>query len=109
MAIQQKMAQTEAELLQVIDELLAQAAPAADPQVTDVLAALGYIVALQNAAEVGAVLPVSLSRSVLESLVVVVKDWLMQKNARPPEGAVAGFFQRAGEHVQRLRTPPTER
>ena len=103
------MANSEAELLQVIDELLAQSRPPSDPAVTDVLAALGYVVALQNAPEVGGVLPASLSRSVLESLVVVVKDWLIQKNARPPEDPVAGFFQRAGEHVQRLRTPSTER
>ena len=103
------MAHSEAELLQVIDELLAQSAPRTDPQMTDVLAALGYIVALQNAPEVGGVLPASLSRNVLESLVMVVKDWLIQKHARPPEDKVAGFFQRAGEHVQRLRTPSTER
>lgn len=103
------MAHSEAELLQVIDELLAQSAPATEPQITDVLAALGYIVALQNAPEVGGVLPASLSRNVLESLVMVVKDWLILKNARPPEDKVAGFFQRAGEHVQRLRTPSTER
>lgn len=98
------MANSEAELLQVIDELLAQSRPPADPEITDVLAALGYIVALQNAPEVGGVLPSTLSRNVLESLVMVVKDWLIQKNTRAPEDSVAGFFQRAGEHVQRLRT-----
>ncbi|MBX3167290.1 MAG: hypothetical protein KF760_07750 [Candidatus Eremiobacteraeota bacterium] len=103
------MANSEAELLQVIDELLALSRPPADPEMTDVLAALGYIVALQNAPEVGGVLPAALSRNVLESLVVVVKDWLIQKNTRVPEDSVAGFFQRAGEHVQRLRTPSTER
>lgn len=97
------------QLLQVIDELIAQSRPASDPEVTDVLAALGYVVALQNAPEVGGVLPASLSKNVLESLVVVVKDWLIQKNARAPENKVAGFYQRAGEHVQRLRTPSTER
>lgn len=97
------------QLLQVIDELIAQSRPSSDPEVTDVLAALGYVVALQNAPEVGGVLPASLSRNVLESLVVVVKDWLLQKNARAPENSVAGFYQRAGEHVQRLRTPSTER
>jgi hypothetical protein len=103
------MAHSEAELLQVIDELLALSAPASEPEMKDVLAALGYIVALQNAPEVGGVLPASLSRNVLESLVIVVKDWLVQKNSRAPEDAVAGFLQRAGEHVQRLRTPSTER
>jgi len=103
------MAHSEADLLQVIDELLTHSAPSPDPQITEVLAALGYIVALQNAPEVGGVLPASLSRNVLESLVLVVKDWLIRKNARPPEDKVAGFFQRAGEHVQRLRTPSTER
>ena len=103
------MANSEAELIQVIDELLALSSPPADPEIRDVLAALGYIVALQNAPEVGGGLPASLSRDVLESLVVVVKDWLVQKNSRTPEESVAGFFQRAGEHVQRLRTPSTER
>ena len=97
----------ESELLQVIDELIAVARPTGDPEITDVLAALGYIVALQNAPEVGGAIPRSLSRSVLESLVVVVKDWLMQRSARGSEDSVAGFMQRAGEHVQRLRT--TER
>jgi hypothetical protein len=104
------MANSETELLQIIDELLAaDSRPPAHPEVTDVLAALGYIVALQNSPEIGGVLPASLSKSVLESLVIVVKEWLIQKNARPAEDPVAGFFQRAGEHVQRLRTPSTER
>ncbi|MFN8610408.1 MAG: hypothetical protein U0931_22915 [Vulcanimicrobiota bacterium] len=97
------------QLLEAIDELLAQSRVAPEPEVTDVLAALGYVVALQNAPEVGGVLPASLSKNVLDSLVMVVKDWLMQKNARGPEHLVAGFYQRAGEHVQRLRTPSTER
>ena len=97
----------ESELLQVLDELIATARPTGDPEITDVLAALGYIVALQNAPEVGGVIPSGLSRTVLESLVVVVKDWLMQRDARGSENSVAGFMQRAGEHVQRLRT--TER
>lgn len=103
------MSNSEAELLQVIDELLAHSRPPADPEITDVLAALGYVVALQNAPEVGGVLPAALSRTVLESLVVVIKDWLMQKSSRSSEDSVAGFLQRAGEHVQRLRTPSTER
>lgn len=103
------MADSEVELLQVIDELLALSRPPADPEIADVFAALGYIVALQNAPEVGGAVPPALSRSVLESLVVVVKDWLLQKNSRTPDDSVAGFFQRAGEHVQRLRTPSTER
>lgn len=98
-----------AQLLEVIDELLGQTRPSSDPEVADVLAALGYVVALQKAPEVGGVLPVSLSQNVLESLIVVVKDWLMQKSARGSGDSVAGFYQRAGEHVQRLRTPPTER
>jgi tRNA A37 threonylcarbamoyltransferase TsaD len=97
------------QLLQVIDELIAQSRSASEPDVTEVLAALGYVVALQNAPEVGGVVPASLSRNVLESLVVVVKDWLIQKNARASENSVAGFYQRAGEHVLRLRTPSTER
>jgi len=97
----------ESELLQVIDELIALNRPAAEPEITDVLAALGYIVALQNAPEVGGVIPIGLSRNVLESLVVVVKDWLIQRGTRGSEDSVAGFLQRAGEHVQRLRT--TER
>ena len=80
------------QLLQVIDELIAQSRPSSDPEVTDVLAALGYVVALQNAPEVGGVLPASLSRNVLESLVVVVKDWLIQKNARAPENSVVGVY-----------------
>lgn len=101
------MPNPESELLQLIDELISMARPAGEPEMTDVLAALGYIVALQNAPEVGGVIPGGLSKKVLESLVVVVKDWLIQRNERGPEDSVAGFLQRAGEHVQRLRT--TER
>ncbi|MBS2034258.1 hypothetical protein JST97_04680 [bacterium] len=97
------------QLLDIIDELIAQSRPSTEPEASEVLAALGYIVALQNAPEVGGVLPASLSRNVLESLILVVKDWLVQKNARASENSVAGFYQRAGEHVQRLRTPSTER
>ena len=97
----------ESELLQVIDELIALERPASEPEITDVLAALGYIVALQNAPEVGGVIPGGLAKNVLESLVMVVKDWVIQRNARGSEDSVAGFMQKAGEHVQRLRT--TER
>lgn len=85
---------------------LAPALPLAEPpEVSSVLAGLGYVVALQNAPDVGQAVPEGLSRSMLESLLQVVRDWLLRQS-RPPRSDIAGFYQRAGEHVQRLRTLP---
>lgn len=75
------------------------------PAVSEVLAGLGYVVALQNAPDIGQAVPDGLSRAMLESLLQVIREWLVRQARPKVSREVAGFYQRAGEHVQRLRTP----
>ena len=101
------------QLQQIVQEVyaLAPALPRGAPQApaaTEVLAGLGYVVALLNGPDLDRALPEGLSRSTLDSLVLVVRDWLARQASAQNQNSesVAGFFQRAGEHVQRLRTLP---
>lgn len=73
------------------------------PALPDVLFGLGYLVALQERPEAAAVLSAGAGQSALEVLRAVVKQWLAANSATQEQrGAVAGFYDRASEHVRRL-------
>ena len=104
------------ELHQILQEVYSLAPPEPTtrspggqaPEVAEVLAGLGYIVALQNAPDVSRAVPEGLSRSMLDGLQTVIREWLLRQPTPQDrkDELVAGFFQRTGEHIQRLRTLP---